>query len=108
MTAEKLNHIENGIVSVSVLVIDITQVDDILTMNKTWQEIYNCYQNGGYAYGRQYYAGSQEADMMFYPILHLYEDDGEYVIIVRTSDDTAYYITSSPDGFPAYQAPEPG
>lgn len=45
ITAEKLNHMEDGI-SNSVLSVDISTSGDTKTMNKTWQEIHDAAKNG--------------------------------------------------------------
>ena len=45
ITAEKLNHIENGIENNGTLVVNAVESGDIITLDKTWQEIYDAFPN---------------------------------------------------------------
>ena len=43
--AEKLNHMENGIKNNGPLVVNVTTPNDVTTLDKTWQEIYDAFPN---------------------------------------------------------------
>ena len=45
ITAEKLNHMENGIENNGPLVVNATTSNEVVTLDKTWQEIYDAFPN---------------------------------------------------------------
>jgi len=46
ITADKLNHIEDGIINGGVFTFTATQNDNGIILNKTWREIKNAIENG--------------------------------------------------------------
>lgn len=105
ITAEKLNHIEDGIADASsgggTLVIRETRTesegDTVYTLDKTWQEIYDAYplvrftSSIGALYGGAIYA-----------IKQIFVSHDEWVIRVDNGTSQTDYTTDSPSGYPSY------
>lgn len=98
ITAEKLNHAEQGIYdnSISGGVLVIHEVDNAL--DKTWEEILNA----DFAVISSYREGTEQGfpfvEKSYSEVVHLYSHTDEYT--VELSNDTVY-VTDSPNGYPA-------
>lgn len=102
ITANKLNHIEDGIAGAGggggVLITETTMVADVPTLTNTWQEIFDApltilrFATEGDAF-----------PMMVSESTKISES--EYQIAFRSliSPDTMVFVTNSADGYPNYQ-----
>lgn len=90
ITAQKLNHMEDGIAGGGgVLIANKSIEDTTITLDKTWQQIYDS------TYTITLLSDEGEKD--FYPITCAYVSDGTYYV---ESADSITYTTDSADGYP--------
>ena len=99
ITANKLNHMEDGIAAGggSVLVVGYTADGETLTLDKTWQEIYDA------SLAIMMYQVDDDHEMLYIAGEAL-ENKGLYHInLYSLGDPTAWtFIASSKDGYPSY------
>jgi len=105
ITAEKLNHMEDGIASGGTLVIGCTNNDGNIVLDKTWQEINNFYLNGGSAVIIFPY---DETDTYIMSVIRVYIDNNNsYRVIGLTAsynNTTTVFVfqADSASGYPSY------
>ena len=92
--AVDLNRMEQGIEDAGSgdILIVTTSGTDIITMDKTWQEIYDAFPNVIVAYSNEFYANKSL-------ILRVVQHEEDYEVTL--SDVT--FIASSPDACPSYR-----
>ena len=92
--AVDLNRMEQGIEdagSGDILVVT-TSGTDTITMDKTWQEIYDAFPNVIVAKSNQYYVGKGLIEVVYH------EEMGDYGVVYGSNT----YITNSSSGYPQY------
>lgn len=91
ITANKLNHIEDGLADGGVLVVGVTidSQDDSKTLDKTWQQIYDA----AFAVICEEIDGEKKSCT----VKDVFSSDETYMVI--DIEDTEY-TTDSPDGYP--------
>lgn len=97
VTADKLNHIENGIAGAGgggVLVVSLTLEDNVLTMNKTWQEIWD-------AAPAVLFMDAAEEDKTVYMMYEQYVDQGVYLLDIGAGTRVLSFQTASSSGYPS-------
>lgn len=93
ITAEKLNHIEDGIAdSGSVFNINVTEEGTAWTMNKTWNEIKNAFLSGKMLVVSLPYG----TDERYTTVVEIRAEDQYYVNTASSN----YFGTLSADGYP--------
>lgn len=98
VTSAKLNKIEQGIASHNV--IEAIIGENIITLNKTWQEIWdNNYTNVMYIYE----VGDNSSTKQFAPIIRLEKagDNSSYLVAVRDPLGEQTFTCDSPDDHPS-------
>ena len=71
-----------------------------MALDKTWQEISDCFANGGYAYLA---TTSQYGTAGFHPILNIGSVDEEYSVTIFVEwTQATNFVCSSPDEYPTY------
>ena len=91
ITAEKLNHMEDGIASGGVFIIEETVSDNTHTLNKTWNEIYNAVASGKICY-LSFLNG-------FFSLAYI---TNLISFVVGFTGLSETYETSTADGYPSY------
>ncbi len=99
ITAEKLNHIEDGIEGTSGVLI-VTKTDDVELMqtvlNKTWQEIYDAVISGKQVF---FNISSNSDDIInLGPLENIFINSEEYGVIFGS----IVYNSNSADSYPVY------
>ena len=99
ITSEKLNNLEQGVADASgggggALVIDLEVTGSAMTLNKTWQEIFNTISGGTFAFVRNV----DTDDIMLYNLEEIYIDNGSYGV----SAGGITLLTDSADGYPSF------
>ena len=97
ITAEKLNHMENGIENNGPLVVNVTESEieedgellTISTLDKTWQEISDAFPN--------VYVFAQEAKIVIYMVGI---ENNEYTIVCMMGGD---FSADSPNDYPTQE-----
>ena len=106
ITAEKLNKAEEGIAVANakntVFTISETNVDDVHTLSKTWQEIHDEYESGNLCVIRGVY-GNLFANKFVNDVDYL-ENDG--VLTYRIITEEANYLCDATDAYPVYDGSE--
>lgn len=90
ITANKLNHMEDGIANGGVLVVGVTDDGTTATMDKTWQQIYDA----DLAVCPQFVQNYGKVNNI---ITEIKEGD-VYAVTIEGID----FTTDSPDGYPSY------
>ena len=106
ITAEKLNHMEDGIASGGVMAVNLTYDESTLTytMNKTWQEIHDAIASGTMVI---VIAPNEEGveQMMCYRAVHA-DFTGRYDVSVVSGygqlGAVLFYSAASSDGYPSF------
>ena len=102
VTAAKLNKLEQGVASGGgVLVVHATLGDAVITLDKTWQEIYDA----DYAVARINVSGANRRS--YWQLINIDNHGEEYTVsfVTISTDPSTEVITlvaSSPNGYPAY------
>lgn len=103
ITAEKLNHIEDGIADnavASTLVVHINaDGNGDPTMDKTWQEIYDALESGAIVVCPD---NANENGVSLYMFMYAGEQVGTYIVKAEQSADIAF-TTNSSNGYPKLQ-----
>ena len=101
ITAEKLNHMEDGISGSGALIVHMDEETGAL--DKTWAEI-----NAAAPMVYYHFTNGSSNDFPSYnPLFACYESEGEYSavflnIVANTAVDYLYFITDSENGYPAF------
>ena len=97
ITAEKLNHMEDGIENNGTLVVNAVESDDIITLDKTWQEIYDAFPNVYIleTIVEDNMSGTAKENIA---AVSFGEEQGETFYIVASSHQ---YIANSPNDYPS-------
>ena len=90
VTSAKLNNIENGIADGGVTIVNATTEDDVTTLDRTWQEIYDAT------------IAFLKDSNGFIGTINAFEDSGTYI----ASCDSVEYTTDSANGYPSAEAPK--
>lgn len=91
ITADKLNHMEDGIASGGVFIVEQTQSGNTYTLNKTWNEIYNAVASGKICYLSHlngFFSLAYIANLM------------SFMVMFTGFSET--YETSTADSYPSY------
>lgn len=95
VTSAKLNKMEQGIARYDV--VEGTQEGDIITLNKTWQEIWD---NN---YTMIVFTNKNDSSFKsFIPILTLMTNEGTYTVMAGTSSSIKNFTCNSPYDYPTY------
>lgn len=94
VTSAKLNKMENGITTANNKIFIISHKANImpLTLNKTWQEIFNAMENGPVFF----IAGDEEEKFCGF-VSSCYIDRGDYYVDISAG---SYYIANSENEYP--------
>ena len=97
ITAEKLNHMEDGIEGAYPLVLTNTSEDlTLITLSETWQTIHDAFPNVYYV---------SEGRMVDYAITHVTTvsiDNGAYYVYVGSTE----YVAATANDYPTYTEPQ--
>lgn len=96
ITAEKLNHMENGIGS-CVMTVNATTENDVTTLDKTWQEIHDAIAAGKLVIIP--IIGATNAEM---EIITSAVSDTGFKIFIFGNTESAKYLADTADGYPSY------
>lgn len=96
--AVDLNRMEQGIEDAGSgnWLIVTTSGTDVITMDKTWQEIYDAFPNVILNYSDEYSSGKRL-------ILIVYQDTEDELYAVALSDNAVIFNTNSATGYPSYR-----
>lgn len=102
VTSAKLNHIEEGIASAGVLVVDLVMVDGVVRLGETWQTIYD----NGPCFVRCTYG-----EVTAWGFVKLAAENGDaYTVEVLFGggvDEIETFSTEDPNGYPIDPTAEP-
>lgn len=83
----------------SVLCIDSTDTETGSVLGKTWQEIYDVFDNGSYVYVRS----SSQDSFDIGTIVNVYKLVNDYIVnVLFNGNEKIRYKASSSDGYPAF------
>ena len=103
ITAEKLNHMEDGIENNGTLVVNAVESGDIITLDKTWQEIYDAFPNvcilETIVEDNMNVTAKENIEAVRFG-----EEQGETFYMVASSHQ---YVTNSPNNYPSYGGKNP-
>lgn len=96
ITEEKLNHMEDGIASVGVLIVNeyFDEFTEKQTLDKTWKEIYDALMNGIIVYLK---CPDESSKYYIYALRGLSFTDGYFAVF-----DERQYSTDSENGYPTF------
>ena len=103
ITAAKLNNAENGIEAANekggVFMISETNVEDVHTLGKTWQEIHDAIESGDLCVIR-YVSSPSLTYNVYVDMADYYDNDGTTVYRIVSSEIN--YLCDSADAYPVY------
>lgn len=97
VTSQKLNKLEQGVADAGgggLLIVNMTMTGDAMTLDKTWQEIYD-------AVPAVMVVDPTENDKSVYMVYEVFVDDGYHVDIGHGSVSFPSFFTDSPTGYPS-------
>lgn len=98
VTSQKLNKLEQGVADAGggggFLVVNMTMTDTALTLDKTWQEIWD-------AVPSVLFMDASEEDKTVYMLYEQYIDQGVYLLDIGAGTRTISFQTASSSGYPS-------
>lgn len=102
ITAENLNHMENGIKDAGgSFAISVQQTDNALTLTKTWQEIFDAVNGGKFAYVIEH---RSDTSVYIYPVNYV----SVYGLGYDVNCNNTIFTATSATGYPTFDTSNAG
>lgn len=98
VTSAKLNKLEKGVQDATGLVVHAIPEDDVITLDHTWQEIYDAAESGVVFYAMDDDSGARIGGIV-YTVTQMYATQ-KYVVMVVSGLDTLTFEANATDDYP--------